>query len=455
MPKEYRTIQEVAGPLMMVKGVEGVTFDELGEIELASGEKRRCKVLEVDGDSVVVQLYENAAGINLSNSKVRFLGRTMELGVSGDMLGRVFDGLGRPIDDGPEILPEERRDINGLPMNPAARVYPEEFIQTGVSAIDGLNTLVRGQKLPIFSCSGLPHSQLAAQIARQAKVRGTDEKFAVVFAAMGITFEESNYFIESFKETGAIDRTVLFINLANDPAVERISTPRMALTAAEYLAFEKDMHVLVILTDITNYADALREISAAKKEVPGRRGYPGYMYTDLATMYERAGRQKGKNGSITMIPILTMPEDDKTHPIPDLTGYITEGQVIRELYRKGLQPPIDVLPSLSRLKDKGIGEGKTRADHSNTMNQLFAAYSRGKDAKELMTILGEAALTEIDLKYAEFAEAFEKEYVSQGYNTDRSIEETLEIGWRLLSMLPRAELKRIDDKFLDQYYGKQ
>ncbi|MCI9490973.1 V-type ATP synthase subunit B [Lachnospiraceae bacterium 48-42] len=456
MPKEYRTIQEVAGPLMMVKGVEGVAYDELGEIELASGEKRRCKVLEVDGNDVVVQLFENASGINLSNSKVRFLGKSMELGVSGDMLGRVFDGLGRPIDDGPEILPEERRDINGLPMNPAARVYPEEFIQTGVSAIDGLNTLVRGQKLPIFSCSGLPHSQLAAQIARQAKVRGTDENFAVVFAAMGITFEESNYFIESFKETGAIDRTVLFINLANNPAVERISTPRMALTAAEYLAFEKDMHVLVILTDITNYADALREISAAKKEVPGRRGYPGYMYTDLATMYERAGRQRGKNGSITMIPILTMPEDDKTHPIPDLTGYITEGQVIlsRELYRKGLQPPIDVLPSLSRLKDKGIGEGKTRADHSNTMNQLFAAYSRGKDAKELMTILGEAALTEIDLKYAEFAEAFEKEYVSQGYNNDRSIEETLAIGWKLLSMLPRAELKRIDDKFLDEYYGK-
>ena len=452
MPKEYRTIQEVAGPLMMVKGVEGVAFDELGEIELANGERRRCKVLEVDGSDVVVQLYENAAGINLSNSKVRFLGRSMELGVSGDMLGRVFDGLGRPIDDGPEILPEERRDINGLPMNPAARVYPEEFIQTGVSAIDGLNTLVRGQKLPIFSCSGLPHSQLAAQIARQAKVRGTDENFAVVFAAMGITFEESNYFIESFKETGAIDRTVLFINLANDPAVERISTPRMALTAAEYLAFEKDMHVLVILTDITNYADALREISAAKKEVPGRRGYPGYMYTDLATMYERAGRQRGKNGSITMIPILTMPEDDKTHPIPDLTGQVI---LSRELYRKGLQPPIDVLPSLSRLKDKGIGEGKTRADHANTMNQLFAAYSRGKDAKELMTILGEAALTEIDLKYAEFAEAFEKEYVSQGYTNDRSIEETLSIGWKLLSMLPRAELKRIDDKFLDEYYGKQ
>ncbi len=456
MPKEYRTIQEVAGPLMMVKGVEGVAYDELGEIELSSGEKRRCKVLEVDGSNVVVQLFENASGINLSDSKVRFLGRSMELGVSGDMLGRVFDGLGNPIDGGPEILPEERRDINGLPMNPVARVYPEEFIQTGVSAIDGLNTLVRGQKLPIFSCSGLPHSQLAAQIARQAKVLGTDENFAVVFAAMGITFEESNFFIESFKETGAIDRTVLFINLANDPAVERISTPRMALTAAEYLAFEKGMHVLVILTDITNYADALREVSAARKEVPGRRGYPGYMYTDLATLYERAGRQKGKKGSVTMIPILTMPEDDKTHPIPDLTGYITEGQVIlsRELYRKGLQPPIDVLPSLSRLKDKGIGEGKTRADHSNTMNQLFAAYSRGKDAKELMTILGEAALTDIDLIYAKFADAFEKEYVSQGYMTDRSIEETLSIGWKLLSMLPRSELKRIDDKYLDMYYGK-
>lgn len=457
MPKEYRTIQEVAGPLVMVKGVENVTYDELGEIELANGEKRRCKVLEVDGDTVVVQLYESAAGINLSNSKVRFLGRSMELGVSGDMLGRVFNGLGSPIDDGPEILPDERRDINGLPMNPAARVYPEEFIQTGVSAIDGLNTLVRGQKLPIFSAAGLPHSQLAAQIARQAKVRGTDENFAVVFAAMGITFEESNFFIESFKETGAIDRTVLFINLANDPAVERIATPRMALTAAEYLAFEKNMHVLVILTDITNYADALREVSAARKEVPGRRGYPGYMYTDLAGLYERAGRQKGKSGSITMIPILTMPEGDKTHPIPDLTGYITEGQVIlsQELFRKGVQPPIDVLPSLSRLKDKGIGEGKTRADHSNTMNQLFAAYSRGKDAKELMTILGEAALTDIDLLYAKFADAFEKEYVSQGYTADRSIEETLEIGWKLLAILPRAELKRIDDKFLDQYYGKQ
>ncbi len=454
MPKEYRTIQEVAGPLMLVQGVENVTYDELGEIKLANGEKRRCKVLEVDGNTALLQLFENAAGINLSNSKVRFLGRTMELGVSPDMLGRVFDGLGQPIDGGPEILPEERRDINGLPMNPAARSYPQEFIQTGISAIDGLNTLVRGQKLPIFSASGMPHAQLAAQIARQAKVRGKDEKFAVVFAAMGITFEESNFFIESFQETGAIDRTVLFVNLANDPAVERIATPRMALTAAEYLAFEEGMHVLVILTDITNYADALREVSAARKEVPGRRGYPGYMYTDLASLYERAGRQKGKDGSITMIPILTMPEDDKTHPIPDLTGYITEGQIIlsRDLYHKGVTPPIDVLPSLSRLKDKGIGEGKTRADHSNTMNQLFAAYARGKDARELMVILGEAALSDTDLLYAKFADAFEKEYVSQGYTTDRTIEETLEIGWKLLGILPRSELKRIDDKYLDQYY---
>ena len=454
MPKEYRTIQEVAGPLMLVQGVENVTYDELGEIKLANGEKRRCKVLEVDGNTALLQLFENAAGINLSNSKVRFLGRTMELGVSPDMLGRVFDGLGQPIDGGPEILPEERRDINGLPMNPAARSYPQEFIQTGISAIDGLNTLVRGQKLPIFSASGMPHAQLAAQIARQAKVRGKDEKFAVVFAAMGITFEESNFFIESFQETGAIDRTVLFVNLANDPAVERIATPRMALTAAEYLAFEEGMHVLVILTDITNYADALREVSAARKEVPGRRGYPGYMYTDLASLYERAGRQKGKDGSITMIPILTMPEDDKTHPIPDLTGYITEGQIIlsRDLYHKGVTPPIDVLPSLSRLKDKGIGEGKTRADHSNTMNQLFAAYARGKDARELMVILGEAALSDTDLLYAKFADAFEKEYVSQGYTKDRTIEETLEIGWKLLGILPRSELKRIDDKYLDQYY---
>ena len=454
MPKEYRTIEEVAGPLMLVRGVQNVSYNELGEIELANGEKRRCKVLEIDGGNALVQLFEASTGINLESSKVRFLGRSMELGVSEDMLGRMFDGLGRPIDGGPEILPDQRNDINGLPMNPAARNYPQEFIQTGISAIDGLNTLVRGQKLPIFSASGLPHANLAAQIARQAKVRGTSEPFAVVFAAMGITFEEANFFMESFRETGAIDRSVMFINLANDPPVERIATPRMALTAAEYLAFEKNMHVLVILTDITNYADALREISAARKEVPGRRGYPGYMYTDLASLYERAGRQKGKNGSITLIPILTMPEDDKTHPIPDLTGYITEGQIIlsRELYRKNIAPPIDVLPSLSRLKDKGIGEGKTRADHADVMNQLFAAYARGKDAKELMVILGEAALTDMDKLYAKFADAFEKEYVSQGYYTDRSIEETMEIGWKLLRILPRSELKRIKDKFLDEFY---
>ncbi|HBB27885.1 MAG TPA: V-type ATP synthase subunit B, partial [Clostridiales bacterium] len=421
MPREYKTIQEVAGPLMLVRGVENVKYNELAEIVLFNGETRRCKVLEIDGENALVQLFESSTGINLSNSKVRFLGKSMELGVSADMLSRVFDGLGRPIDNGPEILPEKRLDINGLPMNPAARNYPQEFIQTGVSAIDGLNTLVRGQKLPIFSASGLPHAELAAQIARQAQVRGTSEPFAVVFAAMGITFEEANFFIESFKSTGAINRTVMFINLANDPAIERIATPRMALSAAEYLAFEKDMHVLVILTDITNYADSLREVSAARKEVPGRRGYPGYMYTDLASLYERAGRQKGKSGSITMIPILSMPEDDKTHPIPDLTGYITEGQIIlsRELYRQGIEPPIDVLPSLSRLKDKGIGAGKTRADHAGTMNQLFAAYARGKEAKELMVILGEAALTDIDKIYAKFADAFEEEYVSQGYYQNR------------------------------------
>ena len=456
MIKEYRSIQEVAGPLMLVTGVEGVTYDELGEIELSNGETRRCKVLEVNGDTALVQLFESSTGINLAESKVRFLGKSLDFGVSPDILGRVFSGMGKPIDGGPEIIPEKRMDINGAPINLAAREYPAEFIQTGVSAIDGLNTLVRGQKLPIFSASGLPHSQLAVQIARQAKVRGTDSKFAVVFAAVGITFEDAEFFIEDFKKTGAIDRSVVFVNLANDPAVERISTPRMALTAAEYLAFEQGMHVLVIITDITNYAEALREISAAKKEVPGRRGYPGYLYTDLATMYERAGKIKGKEGSITMIPILTMPEDDKTHPIPDLTGYITEGQIIlsRDLYKKGIQPPINVLPSLSRLKDKGIGNGKTRADHADTMNQLFAAYSRGKDAKELMAILGESALSDIDILYAKFADEFEKEYVSQGFRTDRSIEETLDIGWKLLRLLPKSELKRIGDEYLDKYYSE-
>ena len=454
MIKEYRTIQEISGPLMVVKKVSGVTYDELAEIELPDGSIRRCKVLEVNGDNAVVQLFDSSAGINLAESKVRFLGHPLQLGVSTDMLGRVFNGMGQPIDGGPEILAEEYRDINGLPMNPAARDYPNEFIQTGISSIDGLNTLVRGQKLPIFSGSGLPHNALAAQIARQAKVLGDEAaNFAVVFAAIGITFEESNFFVEEFTRTGAIDRTVLFTNLANDPAVERIATPRMALTAAEYLAFEKDMHVLVILTDITNYAEALREVSAAKKEVPGRRGYPGYLYTDLATMYERAGRQLGKKGSITMIPILTMPEDDKTHPIPDLTGYITEGQIIlsRELYRKGINPPVDVLPSLSRLKDKGVGEGKTREDHANTMNQLFAAYSTGKENKELMSILGEAALSPTDLLYAKFADEFEKRYVNQGIDENRSIEETLDLGWDLLRMLPRSELKRIKPEMLDKY----
>ena len=456
MLKEYKTIREIVGPLMLVEGVEGVKYNEMVEIVAADGAIRRGKVLEINRDKALVQLFEPSQGIQMSSSKARFLGKSMELAVSEDMLGRVFDGIGNPRDGGAPVIPEDRLDVNGQPINPAARDYPDEFIQTGVSAIDGLNTLVRGQKLPVFSVSGLPHAELAAQIARQAKVLNSDSKFAVVFAAVGITFEEADFFISDFRKTGAIERAVLFINLANDPAVERIATPRMALTAAEYLAFEKGMHVLVITTDITNYAEALREVSAARKEVPGRRGYPGYLYTDLATLYERAGRINGKEGSITQIPILTMPEDDKTHPIPDLTGYITEGQIIlsRELYKKGVTPPIDVLPSLSRLKDKGIGVGKTREDHADTMNQLFSAYARGKEAKELSTILGEAALSEIDKKYAHFADEFENKYVSQGFNTNRSINETLDIGWELLRLLPRNELKRIKDKFLDMYYDK-
>ena len=457
MIREYKTISEVAGPLMVVKGVEDVGYDELGEIELANGELRHCKVLELNGTDAVVQLFENSAGMNLKESKVRFLGHGNQLGVSLDMLGRVFDGMGRPIDGGAEIIPDEYLDINGLAMNPAAREYPSEFIQTGVSAIDGLNTLVRGQKLPIFSGSGLPHANLAAQIARQAKVRGTDSKFAVVFAAVGITYEEAEFFMTDFRKSGAIDRSVMFLNLANDPAVERIATPRMALTAAEYLAFEQNMHVLVIITDITNYAESLREVSAARKEVPGRRGYPGYLYTDLATMYERAGKKKGIDGSITMIPIVSMPEDDITHPIPDLTGYITEGQIIlsRDLYRKGVTPPIDVLPSLSRLKDKGIGEGKTRKDHADVLNQLFAIYARGKECKELMAILGAAALSDVDKLYAKFADEFENKYVSQGYEKDRSIEETLDVGWELLRTMPRSELKRVKKEYLDEFYDKK
>jgi V/A-type H+-transporting ATPase subunit B len=456
MLKEYKTIKEVAGPLMLVEHVEGVKYDELVEIQTQTGEIRRGRVLEVSGDKALVQLFEGSQGININDSKVRFLGHSLELPVSMDLLGRVFDGLGRPKDGGPKIIPDKRMDIAGSPINPAARDYPSEFIQTGISAIDGLNTLVRGQKLPVFSASGLPHSRLAAQIARQAKVLGSDSNFAVVFAAIGITFEEADYFIEDFKKTGAIDRTVLFMNLANDPAIERIATPRMALTAAEYLAYEKGMHVLVIMTDITNYCDALREVSAARKEVPGRRGYPGYLYTDLATIYERAGRIRDREGSITQIPILSMPEDDKTHPIPDLTGYITEGQIIlnRELYRKGVMPPIDVLPSLSRLKDKGIGKNKTREDHADTMNQLFAAYARGKEAKELAVILGEGALSDIDKLYAKFSDEFEKKYVSQGENENRDIIETLTLGWELLSILPRSELKRIRDEYIDKYLPK-
>ena len=453
MLKEYKTIKEIVGPLMVVEGVEGIKYEELVEIETQNGELRRGRVLEVNGDKAVVQLFENSAGINLKDSKVRFLGRPLSLGVSEDMIGRVFDGLGRPKDNGPKIIPEKTLDINGTAINPVARDYPSEFIQTGISTIDGLNTLVRGQKLPIFSGSGLPHAELALQIARQAKVLGTDSKFAVVFGAIGITFEEAQTFTEDFIKTGAIDRAVLFMNLANDPAIERLSTPKMALTCAEYLAFEKGMHVLVILTDLTNYCEALREVSAARKEVPGRRGYPGYLYTDLSTIYERAGRIKGREGSITQIPILTMPEDDKTHPIPDLTGYITEGQIIlsRDLYKQNLMPPINVLPSLSRLKDKGIGKGKTREDHADTMNQLFAAYATGKEAKELAVILGESALSETDKAFVKFTTAFEEQYVAQGFDNNRTIEDTLNLGWDLLKILPRTELKRIRDEYLEKY----
>lgn len=453
MIKEYKTIQEIAGPLMLVGEIEGVKYNELVEIYMSNGEIRRGKVLEVSEDKALVQLFESSQGLNLADGKALFLGKGLELSVSMDMLGRVFDGIGRPKDGEPKIIPEFKRDINGSPINPTARDYPSEFIQTGISAIDGLNTLVRGQKLPVFSGAGLPHARLAAQIARQAKVLNSDSNFAVVFAAIGISFEEADYFISDFKKTGAISRTVLFINLANDPAIERITTPRMALTAAEYLAYDKGMHVLVILTDITNYCDALREVSAARKEVPGRSGYPGYLYTDLATIYERAGRIKGLEGSITQIPILSMPEDDKSHPVPDLTGYITEGQIIlsRELYRKGILPPIDVLPSLSRLKDKGIGKDKTREDHADTMNQLFAAYARGKEAKELSVILGESALSSLDKLYAKFADAFEKEYVSQNEYEERDIEWTLDLGWKLLKILPKNELKRIRDIYVEKY----
>jgi len=454
MIKEYLTISYVAGPLLIVEKTTDVKYQELVEVELSSGEIRRGQVLEISKDKATVQIFEGTTGIDVEDTKVRFLGKVIELPVSLDILGRIFDGSGKPIDDGPKLIPEKKLDINGDPLNPFARDYPNDFIQTGISSIDVLNTLVRGQKLPIFSGAGLPHAKLASQIARQAKVIGKEGNFAVVFAAMGITFEEANFFINDFRRTGAIEKSVMFINLANNPAVERIITPRMALTCAEYLAFEKDMHVLVILTDLTNYCEALREVSAARKEVPGRRGYPGYLYTDLATLYERAGRIKDKKGSITMIPILTMPEDDKTHPIPDLTGYITEGQIIlaRELHHKGIYPPINVLPSLSRLKDKGIGLNKTREDHANVMNQLFSSYARGKEAKELAVILGEAALTEIDKKYVKFSDKFEELFVTQGEDENRTIEESLNIGWKLLTILPKEELKRIKDDYIEKYF---
>ena len=455
MLKEYKTVTEVVGPLMLVEGVEGVNFDELVDIQMQTGERRRGRVIEIEEGRAMVQLFEGSTGINLAATSVRFLGRPLELGVSEDMVGRAFNGLGEPIDDGPAIIPEEKRDVNGTAINPVSRDYPSEFIQTGISTIDGLNTLVRGQKLPIFSGNGLPHNQVAAQIARQARVLNDDEGFAVVFAAIGITFEEAQFFLDDFRKTGALDRSVLFMNLADDPAIERLSTPKMALTCAEYLAYEKDMQVLVIMTDMTNYAEALREVSAARKEVPGRRGYPGYLYTDLSTIYERAGKLRGKPGTITQIPILSMPEDDITHPIPDLTGYITEGQIIlnRELYNQGVEPPVSILPSLSRLKDKGIGKGKTREDHAGTMNQIYAAYASGVDARELQKILGDSALSDADLAFAEFAKEFEEKYINQGYYTNRTIEETLNLGWELLKLIPKSELKRIDDNLIEKYLG--
>jgi V/A-type H+-transporting ATPase subunit B len=453
MKREYLTVRSIAGPLFYVEKTRDVAFSEIASVTLPSGEERLGQVLEVDEGLVLLQLFEGTAGANLNNSRVKFLGKGLELPVSEEMQGRIFDGLGRPIDGAGEVIPKARLDINGLPINPYARSFPDEFIQTGISAIDTMNTLVRGQKLPIFSGSGLPHNQLAAQIARQAKVRGKGEEFCVVFCAMGITFEESEYFKKEFQKTGAIERAVMFMNLADDPAIERLATPRMALTAAEYLAFEKDYHVLVIMTNMTNYAEALREVSAARKEIPGRRGYPGYMYTDLATIYERAGRIKGKKGSITQIPILTMPNDDKTHPIPDLTGYITEGQIIisRQLEHSNIYPPIDVLPSLSRLKQKGIGEGKTREDHSGVSSQLFAAYARGKQAKELAVILGDASLSDTDKKFSSFADEYESRYVGQGEYENRSIEDSLDLAWELLKLLPRAELKRVKDEQIEKY----
>lgn len=454
MIKSFRNISKAAGPLLEVTGVEGATYDELVEVILADGKNRRGQVIEIHEDRALIEVFEGTAGITPKNSKVRFMGRPFTLDVSLDMIGRVFDGLGRPLDNEAPIIPEKQLDINGEAINPIARAYPDEFIETGISSIDQLNTLVRGQKLPIFSEAGLPHNELAAQIARQAKVLGKDERFAVVFAALGITFEEADFFIRDFTDTGALEHSIMFLNLANDPAMERIATPKMALTAAEFLAFEKDMHVLVIMNDMTNYCEALREISAARREVPGRRGYPGYLYTNLSLLYERAGRIRGKKGSITQIPILTMPEGDITHPIPDLTGYITEGQIIlsRDLYAKQINPPIDVLTSLSRLKDKGIGKERTREDHADVMNQIFAAYAQGKSAKELATVLGDSALSELDRDYARFADEFEQKFLKQGFHDSRSIIDSLTISWELLAILPESELKRIDEGFIDKYH---
>jgi len=454
MRKEYLTVENIVGPLMLVQYVGGVSFAEIAEIILPGGKVRHGQVLEVNEDKALVQVFEGTSGMTPGEVRVKFLGKGLQLGLSRDIVGRIFDGFGRTIDGGPPIIPEKYMDVNGVPINPEARDYPIEFIQTGISTIDVLNTLVRGQKLPIFSGSGLPHSRLAAQIARQAKVLKTGEQFAVVFAAMGITFEEAHFFMSEFEKTGALERAVLFLNLANDPPIERIAVPRMALTAAEYLAYELGMHILVILTDMTNYCEALREISAARKEVPSRRGYPGYLYTDLSMIYERAGRIKDKKGSITQMPILTMPEDDKTHPIPDLTGYITEGQILlsRLLHTEGIYPPVDVLPSLSRLKDKGIGTGKTREDHAGVMNQLYAAYARGKSAQEISVVLGESALTPLDLLYVKFSERFEREFINQGESENRDIAAALDLGWKLLGMLPAAELKRIKEEHIERYY---
>ncbi|MDD3493126.1 MAG: V-type ATP synthase subunit B [Candidatus Thermoplasmatota archaeon] len=451
----YTTVTEVSGPLMVVDEVEGVGYGEVVHITTSSGEKRTGQVLEVGGGQAVVQVFEGTTGLDTADTAVRFTGKPMQLGVTGDMLGRVFDGIGSPIDDSPAPIPDDMRDVNGSPINPSAREYPRDPIQTGISTIDGMNTLVRGQKLPIFSGSGLPHNTIAAQIARQAKVRG-QENFAVVFCAMGITAEEADFFMQDFEETGAIERSVLFLNLADDPAIERLIAPKMALTAAEYMAYDRGMHVLVILTDMTNYAEALREIAAAREEVPGRRGYPGYMYTDLAQIYERAGRIMGREGSITQIPILTMPDDDITHPIPDLTGYITEGQIVlsRELQNKGIYPPIAVLPALSRLMAEGIGEGRTRADHHQLSNQLYSVYAEGMDLRDLVAVVGEEALTERDRQYLAFADAFEDRFVRQGNEEDRSFEETLTLGWELLSTLPKEELKKIDEKYIETYYPK-